>query len=238
MKEFYKILIDGIPEGLTVTATVQGLAWTGAELSDGSFGIAMHTEGSSVDRIFPTLVGLDAKKAAEAVMSWNMEEASEGMAVINAFYNSEKKMRELDCEAAYERVCTAGYETEGRTFGFIGHLTMPEATTAGASKVYIMERRDIKGDYPDAACEYILPECDFVLITGSASINKTMPRLLELSEKAVTILVGPTVPMCPALIGHGIDRLSGMVVKDKEQFKKWMTEASGNPYPYGYTFMI
>ena len=238
MKEYYQILIDGIDGDLTVTEIVRGKSWVGAELSDGSFGIAMNTDGASIDRIFPTLLGLEAKKAAEAVMSWNMEEASEGMAVINAFYNSEKKMRDLDCEAPYDRICTRGWETEGKTFAFIGHLRMSEETVKGAKKVYIMERRDIKGDYPDAACEYLLPECDFVLITGSASVNKTMPRLLELSEKAKTILIGPTVPMYPALIGHGIDRLSGMVVKDKDQFKKWMVEASGNPYPYGYTFMI
>lgn len=238
MKEYYQILIDGIDEQFTVTEIVRGRAWIGAELSDGSFGIAMNTEGSGIERSFPTLVGMSAKKAAEAVMSWNMEEASEAMAVINAFYNSEKKMRELNCEAPYDRICTRGWDTEGKTFAFVGHLRMPEETVKGAKAVYILERRDIKGDYPDAACEYLLPDCDFVLITGSASVNKTMPRLLELSEKAKTILIGPTVPMCPALIGHGIERLSGMVVKDKEQFKKWMVEYSGNPYPYGYTFMI
>lgn len=238
MKEYYKILIDGIDEGLTVTDIVRGISWIGAELSDGSFGIAMNTEGSGIERGYPTLVGMNAKEAASAVMSWNMEEASEAMAVINAFYNSEKKMRELGCEADYDRICTKGYDTEGKRFAFVGHLRMPEETVKGAKEVCILERRDIKGDYPDAACEYILPDCDFVLITGSASVNKTMPRLLELSENAVTILIGPTVPMCPALIGHGVQRLSGMVVKDKEEFKKWMTEFSGNPYRYGYTFMI
>ena len=41
MKEYYDILINGIDESLTVTKIVRGVAWIGAELSNGSFGIAM-----------------------------------------------------------------------------------------------------------------------------------------------------------------------------------------------------
>jgi len=238
MKEYYKILLDGIDTDATVTDVVRGKSWVGAELSDGSFGIAMNTQGSSIPRSFPTLVGLEAKTAAAAVMSWNMEESSEAMAVINAFYNSESKLRELNALAPFARSCTEGYETEGKTFGIIGHLRLPAESFTGAKAIYTLERRDIEGDYPDAACEYLLPECDYVIITGSASINKTMPRLLELSEKGTSIVIGPTTPMCPALIGRGVDRLSGMIVRDKEEFKKWMVEFSGNPYPYGIPFMI
>lgn len=238
MKKYYETLINGIPAGLTVTNIVRGKAWIGAELNDGSFGIAMNTEGSGIERTFPTLIGLDAKKAAEAVMSWNMEEASEAMAVINAFYNSKNRMLENGWNAPFDRICTRGMDVEGKTVAYVGHLRLPPDTVRGAKKLYILERRDIPGDYPDAACEYLLPECDIVIITGSASVNKTMPRLLELSENAKTILIGPTVPMCPGLLSVGIDRLSGMVVKDKNEFMKWMTENSGNPYPYGYTFMI
>ena len=85
MKEYYRILLDGIPGGITVTEVIRGPAWTGAELSDGSFGIAMSTPGSCIPRTHKTLTGMEARAAAEAVMSWNMEEASEAMAVIKAF---------------------------------------------------------------------------------------------------------------------------------------------------------
>ena len=33
-------------------------------------------------------------------------------------------------------------------------------------------------DFLDSACEYILPEQDFVFITGMTLTNKTLPRLL------------------------------------------------------------
>ncbi len=35
------------------------------------------------------------------------------------------------------------------------------------------------GEYPEAACEYLPPEMDFAFITGSATVNRTMPRLLK-----------------------------------------------------------
>ena len=45
MKDYYRILIDGIDTSAVVSRIVCGKSWTGAELSDGSFGIAMHTAG-------------------------------------------------------------------------------------------------------------------------------------------------------------------------------------------------
>ena len=238
MKEYYDILINGMNAGLTVTRIVRSVAWIGAELSNGSFGIAMNTECGSIERSFETLVGLDAKTAAQAVRSWNFDEASEGMAVINAYYNSPERMNKLGLNVEYSRSCTAGIDTEGKTIALIGHLKLRKEELQGAKQVYIIERDPREGDYPDSACEYILPECDIVIITGSAAINKTMPRLIELSKNAVTIVIGPSVPMCPELTELGIDRLSGMITTDKAGLIEWMNETRGNPYPFGETFMI
>ncbi len=238
MKDYYKILIDGMDDELTVTGIVRGVAWVGAELSNGSFGIAMNTEGESVQRMFPTLVGLGAKTAAQAVMSWSFNEASEAMAVINAFYNTPERMEHLHLAADDARTCTVGMDIEGKTVALIGHLKLGDEALRGAKEVYIIEREPRAGDLPDSACEYILPECDVAVITGSAAINKTMPRLLELSESAKTIVIGPTVPMCPELKALGIDRLSGLVVTDKAGIIDWMQKVRGTPYPFGKSFVI
>ena len=237
-KSYYDILINGMPETLTVKRIVDGRSWKGAELNDGSFGIAMNTGGESIQRRFGTLVGLGAKTAASAVLSWNMQEASEAMAVINAFYNTPQRLKALNAGISYSRSCTEGFDTHGKRIALIGHLRFDEDVLAGAEKVDIIERDPESGDYPDSACEYILPDCDMVIITGSAAINKTMPRLLELCENAVTIVVGPTVPMCPQLRTLGIDRLSGLCVTDKQGLNDWMIKERGNPYRFGETFML
>lgn len=238
MKTYYEMLINEIPAHLSVKSIVRGVSWIGAELSDGSFGIAMNTAGESRPRMFPELCGLPAKCAAEAVMSWNLAEAGEGMAVINAYFNSQERLHELSCYSPYDRVCTRGMQLDGKSVAFIGHLRMPAEATAGAKEVYIIEREPKPGDYPDSACEYLLPRCELVIISGSAAINKTLPRLLELSENADVILTGPSVPMCPELKALGISRLSGMVVRDKAELISWMTKESGSPYRFGDTFLI
>ena len=128
--------------------------------------------------------------------------------------------------------------TEGKKIALIGHLSLQPGALDGASEVYIIERSPKQGDYPDPACEYLLPDCDIVIMTASAAVNKTLPRLLELSRDAQTIIIGPTTPMCPELKALGISRLSGMVVRDKDAFERWTLKTPGSPYPYGDVFMI
>ena len=90
--DYYDILIDGISAEIYVSRIIHTRSWIAAELSDGRYGIALHDKLQSRERMFPTLEGLTARKAAEAVRSWNLLEASEAMAVINAFYNTEERL--------------------------------------------------------------------------------------------------------------------------------------------------
>ncbi len=217
-KAYYDLLLSGIETEAEVSRIVRGISWTAAVLSDGQAGVAMHTEGESFPRLYETLVGLPAREAARAVLSWNMEEASEGMAVVNACYN---RAANLEAHGCYESAgALEGIDLRDKTVGFVGHLIHHSGITdellAPAKAYYVLEREPRPGDYPDPACEYLLPQCDVVVITGSASVNKTMPRVLELSQNALTILTGPTVPLCPALFALGIARLNGQAIVEPE----------------------
>ncbi len=236
--DLYDTLINGLDGDLTVSSVMHGLTWTAAELSDGRFGIALRNSAATVQRRFDSLQGLGVRSAAQAVRSWNLEEASEGMAVINAFYNTPKRLAELGAGCGYDKSCTQGMTAEGEKIALIGHLKLQPDALRGADSVYIIEREPKSGDYPDPACEYILPECGIVIITASAAINKTLPRLLKLSENAKTVVIGPSAPLCPEIMRYGIARISGMVVRDAAAFKEWMMSESGSPYPYGDVFMI
>ena len=220
-KRYYEYLLDSLPDdpGVVVARLVRGVAWTAAMLSDGRCGVGMHTEGESVPRRFETLLGLPARKAAEALLSWNFEEASEGQAVVNAVFNTEANAAALGCR--YTESALAGLDLKGRTIGFVGHLVKHNSITPEllrpAKAWYILEREPKQGDYPDSACEYILPDCDLVVITGSAAINKTLPRLLELSRGAEVVLTGPSVPLCPGLAEEfHLRRLNTQVIVDPE----------------------
>lgn len=217
--DFYDLLLKNLPDGETRVANiVRGVSWTAAVLENGQAGVAMHTEGESRPRMLENLVGLPAREAGQAVLSWNFEEASEGMAVLNACYNTSARIDAL--HARHTGSALEGVNLEGRTVGFVGHLVkhsgITEELLAPVKEYFILEKEPKPGDYPDSACEYLLPRCDLVVITGSASVNKTMPRLLELCRGAELILTGPTVPLCPELLDLGIRRLNGCAITDRD----------------------
>lgn len=240
MWELYDALLSGLPRSGTISRAIPGKRWTLVETDLGGAGYAMTTEGDTVPARFPDgIEGMRIKVAAEAAKSWNFTEAGLGIAAINAWYNTKARVAELGCAEPYDNYCLRGLDTAGRKVGLVGHLRMPPGTLDAAESVYILEKHPKPGDYPDSACEFLLPECDLVLITGSSLVNKTLPRLLELCKNAFVVLTGPTVPLCPALLECGIDRLAGMVVTDRPGARRHAAEClEGPPYPYGQTFLL
>ena len=234
---YYDILRKGLPEGLSVERLVHGVSWTAAVLSDGSTGVAMHTFGETVPRMFERLEGMPLANAAEAMMSWNMEEASESLAAVNAYYNS----RSLPYTGGDVKTLD-GMDLRGRTVGMvgmmIGHSNMTAEDFECAEKLYVMDREEKPGALPDSACEYYLPLCDLVIITGSAAINKTMPRLLELSRNAQVILTGPSVSCCPALLELGIDRMHGRYLTEPDAMLRAIVEKRTSINGFSLPYML
>ncbi|MCR5137431.1 MAG: DUF364 domain-containing protein [Oscillospiraceae bacterium] len=237
LTDYYEILQSGLPDGLTVRKLVHGVSWTAAVLENGGCGVAMHTAGETVPRMFPTLEGRTIREAGEALMSWNMEEASEALAAVNAWYNSEN----CGC-AAPESKTLDGITLDGKTVGMVGHMVGHSNITwellDPAKKLYIMDREEKQGAMPDSACEYVLPLCDVVIITGSAAINKTLPRLLELSRDARVIMTGPSVTCCPKLLPLGIERLHGRLITQPEAMLKAITERRMSVNAFSVPFLL
>ncbi len=220
---YYDILQKGLPDDIKVSRLVHGVSWTAAVLSDGSTGVAMHTFGETVPRMFEDMAGMSLKEAGKAMLSWNMEEASEALAAVNAFYNSR-----ADAFVRQNAKTLDGIDLRGRTVGMvgkmIGHGNMTKEDFDCVKKLYVMDREEKPGALPDSASEYYLPMCDLVIITGSAAINKTLPRLLELSKRAQVIMTGPSVSCCPELLQLGINRLHGRYITKPEDMLSAIVE--------------
>lgn len=235
--EYYDILLRGLDSSRTVRELVHGVSWTAAVLDDGSCGVAMHTTGETVPRMFDSLLGLPVEEAGKAILSWNLEEASEAFAAVNAFYNRR------DCPFLQPQAKTLdNLDLTGRRVGMIGHMIGHSNITAEllapAESLWIMDREEKAGAYPDSAAEFFLPLCDVVIITGSAAINKTLPRLLELSRNAWVVLTGPSVTCCPALLELGIDRLNGRIITDPEPMMLAIPERRMSVNAYSETFQL
>lgn len=235
----YEALLSGLDSTLPIVASASGEQWCLAATESGT-GIAMHTPGSSIAATFPSgIEGLPLGQAALALKSWNMEEASFGLAALNSFYNSPDRLEALDAALPDTGHYADGIDFQGLTVGIVGHMRGPKGMKEKAKAVYVLERSPQPGDYPDTACDYILPKCDLVIITGSSLINKSLPHLLELCRDAYTILTGPSVPLCPALLDFGLDRLAGLVVTNAEAMTAHVKNSvPGNPYHLGRAFLL
>ena len=237
--DIYDMLIDGIVSDEIIDGSTADSYWSFVSAGK-RCGIAMTTEGSSIRPMYPEgMKGISLKKAAIASKSWNLEEASYGCAAINAYYNSPENMERLGCFRPFERHYSEEIDFRGRTVGVIGHLKDTSNHANEAKELYILERNPKSGDYPDSACDYILPRCDLVVITGSSLVNKTLPHLLELCPDATKILTGPSVPMCPGLLEFGFDMLCGMIIDDRQGLLDYLAENNScSPFRFGKPFMI
>ena len=237
--ELYDGLISGISAYSTITGTLMGQCWTSVETED-HFGMAMTTPVDTAPRLFSDdYRGMPLAELARAARSWNLTEAGFGMAAINAYYNTPQRLDALGAYEPFDNYCTDGLDLRGKHIGVVGHLNMPESVYEQAASLRILERSPRPGDYPDSACDWLIPQCDVVIITASTLVNKTLPHLLELSRNAYTILAGPSCPLCPELLNFGIDRIAGLVITDTDGMKdKIRREVSGPPYPMGKPFLL
>ena len=92
MWKLYDSLIDAIPEEIKVADFLCGNSWTMIRTDKGGIGLA--TTAKEVTRkplLDRQIKGLPLKEVAEAAKSWNMLEASIGVAAINAYYNAAKR---------------------------------------------------------------------------------------------------------------------------------------------------
>lgn len=210
--KLYDALIEQVPSDIKIDRIYMGETWT--IVHAGSYcGIAVTVnEQDVVLPSFKHLIGTDLQSAAELCKSWSFLEASVGTAALNAYFNNPSvalTVPNMSCtKNAFTDYASA---VEGKAAAIIGHFFNLEKFLTKASSVSVLERKPWPGDYPDSACEYILPQQDFVFITGSAFINKTLPRLLQLSSASRCVVLGPSTPMSPLLLDYGADELSGLI---------------------------
>lgn len=230
MWQIYDDLINEIPENLTVLECMVGASWTLVRSEQG-LGIVKTIKGGKQGSELSNISGMQLKKLAEYSKSWNMLEASLGMAAINSAFNNSSQVMDITGEAMVESDNPEKHNAfkvlepkmKGKKVAVIGHFPKIEKLKE-ICELSILERDPQAGDYPDPACEYLLPEQDFVFITGTAFTNKTMPRLIQLSRKAEIVLVGPSVPVSKILFNYGVKLIASFVVIEQQLIWKAVQE--------------
>ena len=152
MWELYDRLIAEIPEDLTVDEYIPGGHFSFLRSGD-LCGVAHFTRGASRPAVFPNgPVGHPLKKVAEQAKSWNMEEATMGMAAINAWYNQKSHLEASGIfvaggkdvsikERKKKNPMNDPEQLYGKKVALIGHFRNVERKLEGVSDLYILERK-------------------------------------------------------------------------------------------------
>ncbi|MDR0383347.1 MAG: DUF364 domain-containing protein, partial [Spirochaetaceae bacterium] len=217
MWKLYDELIEAIPAERRVAEAVTGKYWTFVRADGGGAGLAMTLDKPTRPRkLTKNMAGMSLRELAAFSKSWNFEEAALGIAAINALWNSpEQKAATLSLDIGdNDSFSFWRKRVAGKKVAVIGHFPYLENKIGDICDLSILERRPIENDFPDSACEYLLLEQDYVFATGVTLINKTLPRLLELSRHCGIILAGPSVPLAPPLLRRGVIDLQGFVITD------------------------
>jgi len=226
--ELYDALIEGIPEGITVIDYCAGVNWCYVEAECG-MGISYTVTGGMRRESFrDDPCSLDLRELASLVKSWNFKEASLGTAALNAWYSRLDRLMEIGAKIDMGE-SVAGRDQnpfsflregfEGKKLAVIGHFPNV-AAVAKVAQVTVLERNCASTlDVPDSACEFILPDQDYVFMTGTTLTNKTMPRLLQLSQDPFTVITGPSAIPSQSVADAGANIMAGSVVVDSESAK-------------------
>jgi uncharacterized protein (DUF4213/DUF364 family) len=232
--ELYDALQDYGAGQEVVRDVVIGLVWTYCEAD--SVGLAMSP--GLPTRTLPwsgNLRGRSLSQLARWVREFDAYQAVIGMAAINAGIN---RLGALPDGLSLEPVAGSNNNLAvfkhflpqifGKRIVVVGRYPgLDEFTLANDLDLTVLERQTGPNDLPDAACEYLLPEAEWVFITATSIPNKTFPRLAELSRSAVTVLMGPTTPWLPELYHFGIDYLAGVEIVDFDQLRHTVAEGGG-----------
>jgi hypothetical protein len=228
----YELLLAQTTSTAQVDEVLIGQVWTMCRSTDGGLGLAMTppVPASRTLAFSGTLQGRPINQLAAWVRSWNPTEAVLGMAAINACLNRPDNTTSRTAQrlapgnlAVFEHFAP---QLEGRQVVVVGHYPGIECYQKRMS-LCILERQPAAGDLPDPACEFVIPEADWVFLTSSSLPNKTFPRLAQLACDAQLVLMGPTTPWLPQLAMFGVDYLAGVVVEDPVLLRRTIAEGGG-----------
>lgn len=213
--QLYKDLVAGVPDDAVVSDVCVTAHWLYVEASCGT-GMSMLVRGGRAGcRLYDDVAGMKLRDLAALSVSWSFLEASLGVAALNAWYSSVPVVEANG--VVYEREGDDIFQLyrefmEGKKVAVVGHF--PGIERMGEfCDLTVLERDPHGDDMPDPGCEYIVPEQDYLYVTGIALTNKTLPRLLSLAREGdvPVIMVGPSVVPSPLFYDYGVVCMAGSV---------------------------
>jgi uncharacterized protein (DUF4213/DUF364 family) len=202
-------LIDDLLESVAhldcpVRRVCVGLHWTVVESKYTGIAHTYKTNQKVELESSGSLAGRSAFELALRLRSWEPLESSLVLAALNSLIEPTGSPGNV-----FEQILRIA---PGKTVTVIGRFPANAQVAQVAAQAYFLEMEPQPGELPCYACEEVIPASDIVVITATALINKTLPRLLDLSQHATCIVLGPSTPMNDVLFRHGANILAGVRV--------------------------
>lgn len=222
--------IDGVGHAGSDRVVV-GFNWTAVRTTD-SVGLAWSPRGMAGAATTPetgSYGGRPLCDLAPLAKSDNPYERSIGLAAVNAHWNRlSPNLKDGDGLSAWTAdpdADPAAFEEEMRRTCVVGRFPALDRKFPGAT-VIELDPRPGEIAFADAAPH--LARADYVVMTASTLVNGTGEDLIAMvSPSAKITVLGPSVPLCPALLGGRIQRLAGFVVTDREGAFNAVMEGAG-----------
>ncbi|QPK64691.1 DUF364 domain-containing protein [Methylomonas sp. LL1] len=232
-KHLYELLLDHCTSDAVVDHLMIGLVWTLCQTNEKS-GVGLAMSPGFATRTLSwsgNLTGKPITDLAAWILDWNPYQATVAMAAINSCINSRPLPDSVVLEHNGEHANLAVFDyflprLLNQKVVVIGHYPGIERYRE-RMQLTVLEKQPSADDLPDSACEFLLPNADWVFLTASSIPNKTFPRLAELAGNAKTVLMGPTVPWLPQLHEFGIDYLAGVEVTDTDALYHTAAQGGG-----------
>lgn len=235
----YEFLIDQARGDERMSQLLLGINWSVAMLESANADTASRCglcfSPPQIPRTNPwagTLQGRSVSELAEWIMQWDTAAAVVGALAINAAINSRSSL------IAHAHTIEAVGPAHLRVFNYfrerlvdkkvvvIGHYPQLEPFPEAADW-QCLERNMQTGDLPDTAADYLLPAADWVFITASSIVNKSLPQLLQLAVDAEVVLMGPSLPWMEGWREFGVNHLAGVEVLAPERLCQIVAEGGG-----------
>jgi uncharacterized protein len=154
-------------------------------------------------------------------------EAAIGLAAVNALLPRPRGM--VADENAESILAERG---RGRRVAMIGRFPFAERLRTHCRTLWVFELSSHRRpeDFSEAHSAALLPEAEVVAISGTTLVNRTLSGILaQLRPDAFRMLLGPSTPLCPALLEHGLDVLGGSLVVDPGSVLRAACEGAVTP---------
>jgi len=174
------------------------------------------TEGARTARLDGPIKGRPLNALAGWLCSLDPLRRAIGLAAVNAFWNT------ADGPTARQKWGLARFDAPGDGLVIVGGFRSAMERLPMAK---IIEREPKGEDVPVDRAGSVLAEANAIAITAQTLMNGSLePLLARVSHIPMRLLVGPSAPVAPLALSHGVTAVSGLCITDPEAARTFIAE--------------